>query len=472
MKNTIYPVILAGGSGTRLWPRSREKQPKQFMELINGKSLFQETCLRFSDTKKFPFLTIITHEDHRFLVRDQLRDINITDACVLTEPIAKNTLAACLSASFFLLNKVGDVPIVFAPADHIITDEKNLFTAFNNALPFVKNGKICIFGIEPDSPHTGYGYIREGKKLAKGITLPKSFIEKPNKEKAEKLIQEKALWNAGIYLSTANTLLKEAKKFTPKIEEDLRLYFKKNLAEKSGFYMISKEVFSTIESISIDNGITEHTKKLIVAKTKIQWSDLGSWGSLYTHFRKNKDGNIIKGDVIVESTKNSYIESTSRLVATLGVRDIGLIETPDAVLLFSLQEGESIKKIVKTLSEKKREEIVTHTTVHRPWGMYQILGSEKNFQSKKITVLPGAELSLQRHKKRAEHWVVVSGTATVTINDKVFILKENESTFIPIGAKHKLENNHTKPLCIIEIQTGKYFGEDDIERFSDSYGRV
>ncbi len=472
MNTSIYPVILAGGSGTRLWPRSREKYPKQFIPLIDGRSLFQETCLRFSDTSRFPFLTIITHEEHRFLVRDQLRDIGITNAPIITEPMAKNTAAACLSGAYFLQRIVGDVPTLFVPADHVIADPENLIDAVKNALPFVIEGSIAIFGIAPTSPHTGYGYIKGEKSLGKGVLLPSLFIEKPDKENAEKLILEGAFWNSGIYFCKPSTLAQEATLYMKELHAILHAFFSKTKGDTPhGFFMISKDVYDSIESISIDKGIAEHTSKLILADTKIQWSDLGSWSSLYEHFDKNEDGNVLKGDVVVSGTKNSYIESDGRLVTVIGLENIGVVETGDAVMVFPLGESESIKKMVATLSSGSRREITTHLTTHRPWGKYTILGDDSHFQSKKITVLPGAGLSLQRHKYRAEHWIVIQGTATVTNADNIFELKENESTFIPMGTIHRLENRHSKVLSIVEIQTGTYFGEDDIERLKDTYGR-
>lgn len=471
-KNLIYPVILAGGSGTRLWPRSREKSPKQFIPLIDGKSLFQETCLRFSDTTMFATPTIITHEEHRFLVRDQLKEINIDDAVIITEPTAKNTTAACLSGAHFLQNTVGDVPILFTPADHIVKDEQHLFTSIHNALPFVLEGSICIFGITPTSPHTGYGYITGKKILSEGILCSVTFIEKPSKEKAEEIISLGALWNSGLYFCKASTLREEASLYTPKTEKTFFNFFSKNKDFRNGFLMIDKNTYQDLDPISIDKGITERTQKLILAPTLITWNDLGSWSSLYDHFDKDSEGNIIRGDTIALQTKNSYLESTSRLVTVLGLEDVGVIETPDAVLIFALKESESVKKIVEKLNETKREELTVHTTVQKPWGEYKVLGDEEHFKAKKLTVYPGSGgLSIQRHKRRAEHWVVVSGVATVTLDDKVFELQKNESVFIPMGSKHRLQNKHNEVLQLIEVQTGDYFGEDDIERFEDTYGR-
>lgn len=472
MNTLIYPVILAGGSGTRLWPRSREKHPKQFISLIDGKSLFQETCVRFIDPSLFANLTIITHEEHRFLVRDQLKELGIDNANIITEPMAKNTAAACLSGAHFLKNLVGDVPILFTPADHIIKNEEHLFKAVRNALPFVLDGSICIFGITPTSPHTGYGYITGENSLAEGIVGPSTIVEKPTKERAEKLIEDGAFWNSGLYFCTPSTLEKEATLYINELQNTLQSFFSTTKKQPGNFFMIDKNTYEKIDPVSIDKGIAEHTDKLILAHTPIVWSDLGSWSSLYEHFDKDTDGNVVRGDIVTINTKNSYIESDKRLVSVLGLSDVGVVETPDAVLVFSLKDSESVKQLVGTLSDSKRSEVQTHTTVHRPWGRYTILGDDTNFKSKKITVLPGAELSLQRHKHRAEHWVVIHGTATVTRNDEVFELKENESTFLPKGSIHRLQNKHTEILQLIEIQTGDYFGEDDIERFEDTYGRV
>ncbi len=473
MSNLIYPVILAGGSGTRLWPRSREKSPKQFIPLIDGKSLFQETCLRFSDRKMFAFPTIITHEEHRFLVRDQLQKIGITDAKIITEPVAKNTLAACLSASNFLKNTHGNVPILFTPADHIVSNEIYLHKALINALPFVKEDAICIFGIKPSSPHTGYGYIAKGRAISEGIYKPSIFIEKPEKEKAIELMKNGALWNSGLYFCTPETLEQEAIKYTPELQKTLQDHFLTIKENSHGFNTISKEIYNPITPISIDKGITEYSDKIIIAELAIEWNDLGSWKSLYEHFDKNNHGNVVRGDTLALETKNSYIESTSRLVTVLGVEDIGVIETADAVLVFNLKKSESIKKIVETLNETKRTELDVHTIVQKPWGEYEVLGDENHYKAKKLTVYPGSGgLSIQRHKRRAEHWIVVSGTATVTLDDKVFILQKNESIFIPMGSLHRLQNNHSEVLQLIEVQTGDYFGEDDIERFGDTYGRA
>lgn len=473
MIKLIHPIILAGGSGTRLWPRSREKYPKQFISIFDGKSLFQDTCIRFSDTKLFAPLTIVTNTEHRFLVRDQLREINITDANIVIEPVAKNTLAACLLGAYYIKQTVGDVPMLFTPADHIITEEEALFKSIKLALPFVHKKLMCVFGIKPTSAHTGFGYILGGKKLGVGVFKPESFIEKPNSERAVELITQNAFWNAGMYFSTPSTLLKEAMLYSPLVATPLALFFKKGkITRDFGFYSIDGKLYTSLPSISIDKGIAEQTKKLVLATTDMTWNDLGSWQAFHSHFKKNKDGNLLVGDVMAMETKNSYVESTGRLIATFGIEDTGIIETPDAILVFSLKNSESVKNVVGKLSEKKREEVVTHTLVHRPWGSYEILGKAKHFQSKRLTILPGSELSLQRHTRRAEHWVVVSGIATVTKDDEIFELKTNESTFIPTGVKHRVQNKHTNLLIIIEVQTGKYFGEDDIERFEDTYGRV
>ncbi|MCF7898929.1 MAG: cupin domain-containing protein, partial [Candidatus Pacebacteria bacterium] len=348
---------------------------------------------------------------------------------------------------------------------------KYLFDALNNALPLIKEGAICIFGIKPNSPNTGYGYITKGELISNNIYYPSSFVEKPQLEKAVSLIQCGALWNSGLYFCIPESLEEEAFKYEKTIQTTIQKYFSTLTEDKHGFYTISIECYNSLPSVSIDNGITEKTNKIILAETPITWSDLGSWRSLHTHFDKDKDNNVIRGDTLTFNTKNSYLESTSRLVTVLGLDNVGVVETPDAILVFSLQESEGIKKIVNNLTEDKRSEIDTHTKVERPWGDYQILGNESHYQSKKITVLPGAELSLQRHKRRAEHWIVVQGIATVTRDKDVFNLKKNESTFLPIGAMHRLQNNHTEDLHLIEIQTGDYFGEDDIERFEDTYGR-
>lgn len=468
----IYPVILAGGGGTRLWPSSRSKSPKQFIPLLLGKSLFQETCLRFKDRDMFAPPTIITNEEHRFLVRNQLQEIGIVDAIILTEPKANNTLPACLSGALFLKNQYGNVPILFAPSDHTITNEESLYSALQESLPYVLNGSICLFGITPTSPHTGYGYITQGEVLSKNIIRPGQFIEKPEKAKAEELIQNKALWNSGMYFCTADTLYKEALLYTPTLHQTLQKFFSKGLEKVKEYFMIPDEIYMNIDPISIDKGITEHSDSIIMTTSNILWSDLGSWSSLHDHFTKDANNNVIRGDVITHATKNSYIESTSRLVTTISLDTMGVIETPDAVLVFPLSQSEHVKKIVEELALKKRNEIHVHTTVHRPWGTYEVLGGSHQFKSKKITVLPGAELSLQRHTRRAEHWIIIEGIATVTRDNEIFELQENQSTFLPMGSIHRLQNKHDQILVLVEVQTGTYFGEDDIERFEDIYGRT
>ncbi len=467
----IYPVILAGGSGTRLWPRSREKNPKQFMSLSGGRSLFQETCLRFSNSLLFGHITVVVHEDHRFLARTQLINIGIRNADIVTEPIAKNTLAACLSAANIVEKKVGNVPLLFSPADHVINKTENLFESIENALSYVLDNNICIFGITPSSPHTGYGYITKGDHLSKTVYKPSLFTEKPNQEQASSLIARGALWNSGLYFCTASGLKKEASLYTKETKEVIQKHVTVLEKNTHGFYTIPHSAYESIPSVSIDTSITEHSKHIILAETDIIWNDLGSWKSLHSHFPKDTDGNVLQGDAVTVNTRNSYIESTSHLVTVFGLEDVGVIETDDATLVFSLKDSESIKKIVETLKKEKRSEVETHTKVHRPWGTYHVLAKEHHYQSKKITVLPGSELSLQRHKRRAEHWVVIQGVATVTRNDEIFELKKNESTFLPMGAMHRLENKGGEELHLIEIQTGDYFGEDDIERFEDSYGR-
>jgi mannose-1-phosphate guanylyltransferase/mannose-6-phosphate isomerase len=473
MNKIIHPVILAGGSGTRLWPLSREKSPKQFIPLIDGKSLFQETCLRFTNAKLFAPITIITHEEHRFLVRDQLQKINISNATIITEPEAKNTLPACLSAAYFLETTNGNVPIIFTPADHVVSNTNNFFHNVTESLPFILNGSIGLFGIKPATPHTGYGYIIKDKKLNNSIYKPFLFIEKPNKEKAAALIQQGALWNSGIYFSTSQTLIHEAGTYEPEISTIIKKLSPTLKKNDYGFYMIPKNIYDLIPATSIDKSITEKTDKLILAETAVSWNDLGSWKSLHDHFKKNDDGNILRGDIISIETNNSYIESTHRLVTTIGIENTGVIETPDAVLVFPLHRSESVKDVVSKLREQKRSEVDVHMTVQKPWGEYQVLADEKHFKAKKLTVYPGSGgLSIQRHRRRSEHWIVVSGIATVMLDENIFELQKNESVFIPMGSKHRLLNNHADTLVLVEVQTGDYFGEDDIERFDDIYGRV
>jgi mannose-1-phosphate guanylyltransferase/mannose-6-phosphate isomerase len=466
----IYPVILAGGSGTRLWPLSRTRYPKQFIELIDKRSLFQNTCRRFSSRTLFGPLTIVTHEEYRFLVRDQLRAIGITDAYVITEPEAKNTAPACMTAGLFLQKHLGNVPILFTPADHSVQDDTILYKTLGEALPVIEKGSMCVFGIPPNRPHTGYGYILRGEQLTNHVYNVRSFEEKPNKEGAIALIERGALWNMGLYFSMTGTLIKEGEHYTPFLIKQLRdiTTIKKN---QHGFYMIPKELYSKVVSESIDTAIAEKSKHMIIAETPIHWNDVGSWAALYKDFEKDSLGNVARGNSVLIKSTNSYIESRSRLVTAFGLDNVGIIETTDAVLVFPIHESENIKEVVAALSKEERQELTHHTNVHRPWGMYEILGGGQGYQSKRITVFPGEELSLQRHLHRAEHWIITNGVATVTIDNVVFEIKQDESIFIPRGSTHRLKNNHHTELHLIEVQTGDYFGENDIERLEDNYGR-
>ena len=472
MDNKIFPVILAGGTGTRLWPQSRQKYPKQFIKIIDNISLFQTTCLRFSHSDLFAPLTIITHEDYKFILRDQLRELHIENATIITEPVAKNTAAACLYAAKFLLESKGDVPIIFTPADHLIEGDKYLLTSIQNALPLAREGFLCLFGIHPTSAHSGYGYIIKGQQLAEKGFKGEMFVEKPDTQSAQKFIDQGAYWNSGVYFCLASTLIEETKIHALQLHERIMSIPSLSLRSAHGFYEIPIDHYKEVDSISIDHAITESTQKKVVFDTPIKWRDLGSWSSLYEQFQKNEEYNVLRGDTITLDTTGSYIESNSRLVATYGIENMAIIETPDAVLVFPIRKSESLKQLVEKIKESNRQELITHTTVYRPWGSYEILGKGENFQTKRIHVLPGAELSLQRHQRRAEHWVVISGTATVTKDNEILELRENESTYIPMGTIHRLKNNTDSPVSLIETQTGTYFGEDDIERLSDVYGRM
>lgn len=468
---TIYPVILAGGSGTRLWPQSRESYPKQFIIIDGARSLFQEACLRFSQRHIFAAPTIVTHENYRFLVRDQLQAINITDATIITEPTAKNTTIACLVATSFIKRTYGNVPMLFTPADHITSREAILFESMLQALPLVMDGSLCIFGIPPTGPHSGYGYIIPGERIIGPVMRVISFVEKPIEDEARAYIAKGALWNSGLYMCTPEALLRATALYAPEFSKEHYDVFALPPQKVYDCYMIPPSRYEHIPSIAIDKAITEKARNLIVVRTAMNWKDLGSWEAVYEQREKDISGNVLRGDTIAIHTKNSHIESTSRLVTAYGLDEIGIIETKDAVFVFPLHAQDAVKHITHTLQDKKRKELTTHTYVHRPWGSYDVLGDGPGFQSKKITILPGGKLSLQRHTYRSEHWVVISGTATVQRGDEVYDLHANESTYIPARTIHQLHNTTTEPCVIIEVQTGTYFGEDDIERLSDSYGR-
>ena len=475
-KNKIIPVILCGGSGSRLWPLSRESFPKQYLEIRPGESLsfLQKTINRIKACKNIDDPMIICNEEHRFIVAEQIRELNIRPKSILLEPIGRNTAPAITAASLKANQLSKDSTLLVLPADHIIQNEKIFINVINKALDYVNDGKIVTFGITPNKPETGYGYIESKNPLndreLKGEKI-ENFIEKPNKMLADKLITDKKFsWNSGIFFFKAKVMLDEVLKFCPEIYE---------LCEKSlacnnldlDFQRIDFQFFSKCKKISIDNAIMEKTNLGIVIPLNAGWSDIGNWESFWEVSNKDNLGNVKIGKVISQSITNCYVRSENKLIAAIGLENLIIVETNDAVLVANKDKSQDIKLIVDILKKKGDPEGTVHKTIFRPWGNYTSIAGGLNWQVKKIIVKPGESLSLQSHTYRAEHWVVVDGTAFVEIEGNQNILKKNESIYIPLGSKHRLSNRGEKILTLIEIQSGDYLGEDDIIRFEDVYGR-
>ena len=462
---SICSVILAGGTGSRLWPLSRQLYPKQFLSLHGKETMLQRSMNRLKGLDVKSTITIC-NEDHRFFVAEQLREIDRLDSIIL-EPSGRNTAPAIALASFL----VKDDPLLLVlPADHVIQDEKSFTKAINAAIPLANSGKLITFGILPTNPNTGYGYIKKGTKKAKGFDVAE-FVEKPSGALAKKYFSSgNYFWNSGIFLFKASRYLEELKKFRLDVYEACQSSMK-NVQKDLDFFRVDKEKFELCPSVSIDYAVMEKTKDALVLPLDIGWNDIGSWSSLWDISKKDKNGNVVVGDVMLHNSTNSYIRSDGKIVATIGINNLIIICTKDAVLVSHKDSAENMKVIIKELKTNARHELIQHCEVFRPWGKYELIDIGEHYKVKKITVNPGAKLSLQKHHHRAEHWIVVSGEAKVRNGETTFILSQNESTFIPIGATHSLENLGEDELKIIEVQSGSYLGEDDIVRFEDLYGR-
>ena len=465
LKPSIVPVIIAGGSGTRLWPLSRSKHPKQFISLTDKETMFQKTLKRLErlDTQQ---PTIICNKDHRFYVAEQLRQLNL-DAKIILEPFSRNTAAAIELAS---LNHDRESLLLIMSADIVVNETEKFLDSIKKAVPLAQKGRLVTFGVEPTSPHTGYGYIKKGDSDGFGFNV-REFKEKPSLNLAKQYLSNGSyLWNSGIFLFKAKDFSEELIKFRPDISHACKKSVD-NIQEDFDFLRIDEKSFEKCPDESVDFAVMENTDKSCVVPLQSDWADAGSWTSLWEISPKDSNGNFLKGDVVTHQTKNSYIRSEDKLITTLGIEDLILISTKDAILVATKKEDQNLKLLLDKLKHESRTEIDLHREVYRPWGKYDSLGSSDYYQVKKITVKPGAKLSVQLHNHRAEHWVVISGEAKVTIDDNVFNLSENESTFIPAKTVHSLENATESNLEIIEVQTGTYFGEDDIIRLEDRYGR-
>lgn len=473
MGEKIHPVILSGGSGTRLWPLSRKAYPKHLLPLAGERSLMQETVLRVADGQRFAAPVLVSNEENRFLIGEQLQEIGVAPLAILLEPVGRNTAPAVTVAALVLAQDAKDGLMLVLPSDHVIADRAGFLAAVERASVAARAGSIVTFGITPHTPETGYGYIRAGDAIpaAPGCFKVARFVEKPDRAAAASLLKEGGYsWNSGMFLFRVSTYLAEVERLAPEILAGCRKALAAS-ARDLDFVRLGRDAFGATPAISIDYAIMERTQAAAVVPTDIGWNDIGSWSALWDIGRKDTHGNVLTGDVMTRDVHNSYIRSDGQLVAAVGISDFVVVVTRDAVLLAPKGRSQEVKQIVEGLESQGRSEVVMHPKVNRPWGSYQSIDGGARFQVKRITVKPGGRLSLQKHAKRAEHWVVVRGTAQVTINEKVFLLNENESTYVPLGSVHRLENPGTAPLDLIEVQTGSYLGEDDIVRLEDVYGR-
>lgn len=469
-KLPISPIIMCGGSGTRLWPLSRAQFPKQFLALVNDSSMLQDTLVRLPAKHQAP--VFICNEDHRFLVAEQVKQVQCEDATILLEPQGRNTAPAVALAALNALAENQDALLLVLAADHVIKDTQKFHQAVATATVAAEQGKLVTFGIVPTHAETGYGYIKQGSKQSDDCYQVAQFVEKPNEEVAQSyLTSGDYLWNSGMFLFKASRYLEELEKFRPDILaacQEAMINVEKDL----DFTRPDREAFLQCADESIDYAVMEKTSDAVVVPLDAGWSDVGSYSALWEVCQQDAQHNVIKGDVIAHDTNNSYIHSQNKLIATLGVDNLVVIDTPDAVLVADKDKVQNVKEIVNQLKAQQRPEAKLHREVYRPWGKYDSIDTGERFQVKRITVNAGAKLSVQMHHHRAEHWIIVSGTAKVTLDDETILLSENQSTYIPIGVVHALENPGKLPLEMIEVQSGSYLGEDDIVRFEDRYGRV
>lgn len=466
----FLPVVMAGGSGSRLWPLSRQLNPKQFLSLADNLTMLQATLRRLGGLEhSIPCL--ICNEQHRFLAAEQLRQLGMEQANILLEPVGRNTAPAIALAALQAVQAADDPILLVLAADHLIQDVPAFHTSILAALPLAADGKLVTFGIVPGHPETGYGYIEKGVAVGDGFAVSR-FVEKPDlTTAAEYLASGDYFWNSGMFMFRASRYLEELERFQPAIVAACSEALAGG-SQDMHFTRVDAEAFAACPDDSIDYAVMERTTDAVMVPLDAGWSDIGSWSALWEVSAKDADGNVFKGDVLSERSRGSYIHADHRLVAAVGVEDLVIVETKDAVLVTHKSQVQDVKKIVEQLKNDQRHEHANHREVYRPWGVYDSVDNGPRYQVKRITVNPGAKLSVQMHHHRAEHWVVVSGTAKVTNGDKTYLVTENQSTYIPIGQVHSLENPGVIPLELIEVQSGSYLGEDDIVRFEDKYGRA
>jgi mannose-1-phosphate guanylyltransferase len=463
----INAVVMAGGSGTRLWPLSRAAHPKQFLALHGEDTMLQATLKRLDGLNVQSSVTIC-NEEHRFFVAEQLREIDKLGSIIL-EPVSRNTAPAIALAAFSV--EAGEDPLLLVlPADHVIQDEVSFTKCVMNAIPLAESGRLVTFGVVANEPNTGYGYIRMGESQGPGFSVV-SFVEKPSFEVAKDYLKSGAyLWNSGIFMFKASRYLEELKKHSPDIYRACH-FSMKNISRDNDFLRVNEAAFNACPSDSIDYAVMEKTDAAVVVPLDAGWSDIGSWSSLWDVNKKDNNLNVVSGDAVLYDVNNSYIRTDEKLIAVVGVSDLVVVSTKDVVMVSSKDRVQDAKIIVQKLKNDNRTEWEFSREVFRPWGKFDLLDIGLGYQVKRLTVKPGAKLSVQKHHHRAEHWVVVSGKAVVTRDDKKYLLSVNESTYIPLGAIHSLENPGSVNLEMIEVQSGQYLGEDDIVRFEDRYGR-
>lgn len=471
MSSKIYPVILSGGSGSRLWPLSRESYPKQLLPLAGPHTMLQETALRVGDAGRFHPVMVVANAEHRFVIAEQLREIGAAAPTIVLEPAARNTAAAVASAALLAGAQDPDALILVMPADHTIPAKTDFLAAVDAGLPAAREGALVLFGIQPDAPATGYGYIRGGAALSGAARQVEAFVEKPDLATAEAYIESgDYYWNSGIFLLPAKAVLAELEQHEPAVLAAVRASVDA-ASRDMDFLRLDPEAFAACPSISIDYAVMERTDRAAVVPSTFVWSDVGAWGALWELADRDADQNVEIGDTLAEKTRGSYLRSEGPLIATVGVEDLIVIATPDAVLVASRHADQDVKRVVERLKATNHATAVQTRRVYRPWGWYEGIHVGERFQVKRITVNPGGKLSLQKHFHRAEHWVVVNGTAEVHLDGVQKLLGENESIYIPLGATHRLCNPGKVPLNLIEVQSGAYLGEDDIVRLEDVYAR-
>jgi mannose-1-phosphate guanylyltransferase/mannose-6-phosphate isomerase len=464
-------VILCGGSGSRLWPMSRRLLPKQFLPLAGERTLFQDTALRARGPAGFGAPVIVTNADQRFLAADQLAQIGVAPRALLLEPVGRNTAPAVAAAALYVLRDEPSAVLLVQPSDHVIGDVPAFRAAVAEAASAAAAGHLVTFGVSPTGPATGYGYIEAGEPIAGNVLRIRRFVEKPTRDKAESFLAQGGFyWNSGMFVFPAQRFIDELARLQPAMLQAVRASLE-SATPDLGFLRLEENAFAASPANSIDYAVMERTDSGAMVRASMRWSDVGSWSELWEIGEKDAARNVVRGDVALRDAADCYVRADARHVSVLGARDLVIVETDDAVLVAAKDRAQDVKEVVAQLDRANRSEHVSHARVHRPWGYYESVDAGPGFQVKRLMVKPGQKISLQLHHKRAEHWVVVAGTARVTRGDEVFDLERNQSTYIPVGTKHRLENAGAEPLLIVEVQSGSYLGEDDIVRFEDSYNR-